>query len=142
MGSLISGRSLCVEREIGEREVVWDLYYMVEVCVGSLLSGRSLCGITEKRKGRRVGGRGIWRGKRARLLLQIYYKNWGGFRMVIAKMVEFPERETNSFTFQKKQQYFRRGVANIEKCERHAGRETKKNKRHAAGEHFRFFEHP
>ena len=26
----------------------------------------------------------------------------GGFRMAIAKMVEFPEREANSFTFQKK----------------------------------------
>ena len=65
--------------------------------------------------------------------------------MVIAKMVEFPEREANSFTFPKKNSNISAEVLQKSKNVNatQGGKQKKKNERHAAGEqHFRFFEHP
>ena len=42
------------------------------------------------------------------------------------KWSNFPNGKQIHSPSKKKQQYFRRGVAKIEKCERHAGREAKK----------------
>ena len=65
------------------------------------------------------------------------------FEVEIAEMVEFPEREANSFTFQKKNSNISAEVLQQSKnVSATQGGKQKKNERHAAGEHFRFFEHP
>ena len=67
----------------------------------------------------------------------------GVFEWRSQKWSNFPNRKQIHSPSKKKQQYFRRGVAKIEKCERHAGREAKKkNEPRATGEPFRFVEHP